>query len=72
VRSGARRARRSRMARKMTLNAPRQLYFVIAVVIAIVAVIAAISATPFLPISAFWVMTIAFVILALGCVIKGV
>jgi hypothetical protein len=60
------------MATKMTLNAPRQLYFIIAVVIAVVAVISVVSATPFLPISAFWTMTIAFVVLALGCLIKGV
>lgn len=57
----------------MNLNAPRQLYFVIAVVIALVAVLSAfISALAFIPISAFWLMTIAFVILALACVIKGV
>lgn len=53
----------------MTLNAPRQLFFIIAVVIAIIALIAAF--TTFIPISAFWLMTIAFVILAAACMIKG-
>lgn len=52
----------------MTLNAPRQLYFIIAVVIALIAVIS-VFAAPGIP--AFWLMTVAFVILALACVIKG-
>ncbi|HWA18194.1 MAG TPA: hypothetical protein VG757_04300 [Devosia sp.] len=55
----------------MTLNAPRVLFFIIAVVIAIIAVlsyfIAAVAVIP-----SFWLMTIAFVILALACMIKGV
>lgn len=56
----------------VNLNAPRQLYFVIAVVIALIAVLSAfISALAFIPISSFWLMTIAFVILALACVVKG-
>jgi hypothetical protein len=56
----------------MTLNAPRMLFFVIAVVIAIVAVLSVyVAALAAIPISAFWLMTIAFVILALSCVIRG-
>ena len=56
----------------MTLNAPRVLFFIIAVVIAIVAVLSVyVSALAAIPISAFWLMTIAFVILALACMIKG-
>ena len=54
----------------MPLTAPRQLYFVIAVVIAILAVIS--YFIQFIPIPAFWQMTVAFVILALACLIKGV
>lgn len=55
----------------MTLNAPRVLFFIIALVIAIVAVLAVyISAMGAIPISPFWLMTIAFVILALACVVK--
>lgn len=57
----------------MNLSAPRQLFFIIAVVIAIVAVLATfISALSFIPIAPFWLMTIAFVILALACLVKGV
>ncbi len=54
----------------MTLNAPRQLFFIIAVVIAILAVISAFVS--FIPVPAFWQMTLAFVILALACMVKGI
>ncbi len=54
----------------MTLNAPRQLFFIIAVVIALLAFASYFLAA--IPLSSFWTMTIAFVILALACVIKGV
>jgi hypothetical protein len=48
------------------------LFFVIAVVIAIVAVLSVyVAALAAIPISAFWLMTIAFVILALSCMIRG-
>jgi hypothetical protein len=54
----------------MTLNAPRQLFFVIAVVIALLAFVSTfISALAVIP--SFWLMTIAFVVLALACVVKG-
>lgn len=56
----------------MKLNAPRVLFFVISVVIAILAVLAAfVRGMPSLPISDFWLMTIAYVILALACLIRG-
>lgn len=54
----------------MPLTAPRQLYFIIAVVIALLAVIS--YFITFIPIPAFWQMTVAFVILALACLVKGV
>ncbi|MEQ1770042.1 MAG: hypothetical protein ABL879_09400 [Devosia sp.] len=54
----------------MTLNAPRVLFFIISLVIAILAVLSFyISALAI--ISSFWIMTIAYVILALACIIKG-
>lgn len=56
----------------MQLTAPTQIVFIIAVVIAIVALLAAYTtAVSFLPISAFLIMTIAFVVLALGNLLKG-
>jgi hypothetical protein len=57
----------------MRLNAPRVLFFIISLIIAIVAVLSAfVRGVPELPINNFWVMTIAYVVLALACVIRGV
>ena len=56
----------------MTLNTPRTLYFIISLVIALVAVAAVfISSLAALPISNFWLMTVAYVVLALACVIRA-
>jgi hypothetical protein len=56
----------------MRLNAPRVLFFIISLVIAILGVLSAfIVGMANLPISNFWLMTIAYVILALACVIRG-
>ena len=56
----------------MTLSAPKQIVFIIAVVIAVIALIQALTAVlAFIPIAAFWTMTIAFVVLAGGCLIRG-
>jgi hypothetical protein len=56
----------------MTLTAPTQIVFIIAVVIAIIGLLAALTTyVAFIPLSAFWIMTIAFVVLALGVLLKG-
>jgi len=55
----------------MKLNAPSQTIFIIAVVIAIVAVLGLFVAIPFVSLYAFWLMTLAFVILAGACVLRG-
>ena len=55
----------------MTLSAPTQMVFIIAVVIAILAALAALGVLSFIPIPSVWLMGIAFVLLALGCVLKG-
>ena len=55
----------------LNLYAPRQLFFVIAVLIAIVAVLSVfIAALDVIPISSFWLMTIAFAILGISCLVK--
>lgn len=57
----------------MTLSAPNQIVFIVAVIIAIIGLLAGLTTVvAFIPISAFWIMTIAFVVLAAGCLIKGV
>ncbi|WP_162913939.1 hypothetical protein [Taklimakanibacter lacteus] len=56
----------------MDLSAPKTVTFVIAVIIAVLAVLAALNALTFIPIASVWLMTIAFIVLAAGCLLKGV
>lgn len=55
----------------MELNAPKQIVFIIAVVIAIVALLGVLVTIPVVTAYAFWLMLLAFVILAGGVLIKG-
>lgn len=55
----------------MTLNAPTQIVYLIALVIAIIAVLMFLNVITFIPIAAFWVMTLAYVVLAVACLLKG-
>jgi hypothetical protein len=56
----------------MELSAPKTVTFIIAVIIAVLAVLAALNALTFIPVASVWLMAIAFVVLALGCLLKGV
>jgi len=56
----------------MDLSAPKTITFVIAVVIAILAALAALGIFSFIAIPSVWLMAIAFVVLAAGCLLKGV
>ncbi len=55
----------------MVLSAPTQVVFIIAVIIAILAALAALGVLSIIPIPSVWLMGIAFVLLALGCLLKG-
>lgn len=55
----------------MVLSAPTQIVFIIAVVIAILAVLAALGILSFIPIPPVWLMAIAFILLASGCLLEG-
>lgn len=55
----------------MNLSAPAMVVFIIALIIAIIAVLMSLSVITFIPIAAFWVMTLAYVVLAAGCLFKG-
>jgi hypothetical protein len=55
----------------MKLNAPSQTVFIIAVIIAIIAVVGLFVTIPFISLYAFWVMTLAFVVLAGACLMRG-
>ena len=56
----------------MKLSAPKTIVFIIAVVIAIIAALAALGVVSFIPVASVWIMAVAFVVLALGCLLKGV
>jgi hypothetical protein len=55
----------------MKLSAPTTVLFIVSVVIAVLAALAALGTLAVIPIASVWIMAIAFVILALGCLIKG-
>lgn len=56
----------------MTLNAPTKIVFIISLIIAVIAVIAAFNLLSFVPIPAFWIMTLAYILLVGGSLLKGV
>ena len=56
----------------MKLSAPTQMIFLISVVVAIIAVLMALGVISFIPVAAVWIMALAYVILAAGCLLKGV
>lgn len=55
----------------MRLSPPTTLVFIITVVIAIVAALAALGVIPGLPIASVWIMAVAYLVLALACVLRG-
>jgi hypothetical protein len=58
----------------MNLSAPTQIIYIIAVVLAIIAVLAYLGVLTFIPALlaySFWIMTIAFVLLAGACLMRG-
>ena len=55
----------------MKLSAPTQMIFLISVVVAIIAVLMAVGVIGFIPVAAVWIMALAYVILAVGCLLTG-
>lgn len=55
----------------MNLSAPTMVVFIIALVLAIIALLMFLNVLTFIPIAAFWVMTLAYVVLAAGCLFRG-
>ena len=53
------------------LSAPTQNLFLVSLVLAILALLGAIVVIPFVSIYAFWIAIIAYIVLAIGCVMKG-
>jgi hypothetical protein len=56
----------------MQLSAPTQVVFIISLILAVLALIGYFVAIPFLTAYAFWIAIIAYVVLAAGCLMKGV
>lgn len=56
----------------MNLSAPTTVVFIISLVVAILGLLAGLGILSIIPIPSFWMMTIAYVILALGCLLKGI
>jgi hypothetical protein len=55
----------------MRLSAPTTVIFIIAVVTAVLAALTALGVASFIPVASVWIMAAAFIVLALGCLIKG-
>lgn len=55
----------------MNLSAPTTVVFIISVVIAILGVLAALGTLAGIPLASVWIMTIAYVVLAAGCLMRG-
>lgn len=53
------------------LSAPTTIMFVISLVVAILAALAAMGTVAVIPVASVWLMAIAYVVLAAGCLIKG-
>jgi hypothetical protein len=56
----------------MNLNAPTQLVFIISLIIAALALIGYFVNVPFVTQYQFWFAIVGYVVLAAGCVMKGV
>ena len=54
----------------MKYNAPTQVTFIIALVLAIVAVLSRFVSIQNVTVNAFWILLIAYVVLAIGCVFR--
>ncbi len=57
--------------KKMRLNAPTQNVFIISVIIAVIGLLMALGVLAMIPVASFWVMAVAYVVLAAACVLKG-
>lgn len=55
----------------MKLNAPKQIWWIISVVVGVVGILSSVMPIAALAGYAFWMVTIGFVLLALATVVKG-
>ncbi|MEZ2333575.1 hypothetical protein AB6802_27970 [Mesorhizobium sp. RCC_202] len=55
----------------MNLSAPTQIVFIISLVIAVIGLLAAVNVLAFIPLASVWIMLVAYVVLAAGCLMRG-
>ena len=55
----------------INLSAPTMPIFLVSVVLAVLALLGKLVLLPFITIYGFWLALIAFIVLAVGCVMKG-
>ena len=56
----------------MNLSAPTTVIFIISAIIALIGILTGLAIIPaLLPIPAFWLVTIGYLVLAAGCLFKG-
>ena len=55
----------------MTLSAPTQVIFIISLILAVLAVIGFFITIPFVTVYGFWIAIVAYIVLAAGCLMKG-
>jgi hypothetical protein len=55
----------------MNLSAPTQIIFIISLVIAIIGILVALGVLAFIPLAAVWIVVIAYIVLAAGCLMRG-
>jgi len=55
----------------MRFSAPTNLVFFVALAAAVVGVLTALGTISIVPLASVWIMTIAYAVLAVGCLIRG-
>lgn len=55
----------------MTLSAPTFPVFIISLIIAVLGILSGLGVFSIIPVSAFWLVTIGYLILLAGCLLKG-
>jgi len=56
----------------MKFSAPSLLIFIISLVVAVIGALQALGTIAFIPLESVWIMAVAYVVLAAGCIFKGV
>lgn len=53
------------------LSAPSQVLFLVSLALAVIAILGALVILPFVTLYAFWIALLAYLVLAVGCLLKG-